>query len=100
MFDLFVFWNLGVVCLVFIWLYATQCFLSTVRNFCVFIFGALIVFAALAAHLLTVCCFMRFLFFYGNFECGTALRVHPAVTRLTVYRRPYVFEICKFILLS
>ena len=24
------------------------------------------------------------------FFCGTALRVHPAVTRLTVHRRPYV----------
>ena len=35
----------------------------------------------------------------------TTLRVHPAVTRLTVYRRPYVFgvfnreylEMCKFV---
>ena len=28
--------------------------------------------------------------FLSTFACGTALRVHPAVTKLTVYRRPYV----------
>ena len=27
----------------------------------------------------------------------TTLRVHPAETRLTVYRRPYILQICKFV---
>ena len=43
----------------------------------------------------------RFVFFWmlwflvvRLFFSGTALRIHPAVTRLTVYRRPYVSEWC------
>ena len=43
----------------------------------------------------SVCVFCCFGFSFGFsvvllFFCGTALRVHPAVTRLTVYRRLYV----------
>ena len=37
---------------------------------------------------LLVCFLFRFVYFY--ISGGTALRVHPAVTRLTIYGRPYV----------